>query len=321
MKQNVVLIGHGTVGRALYKQLKLQAEFSVVHVVVVHPAKHKDLPAALLSTNAMACIADPKVSIILDAIDDTDGSLAFAEFALQQGKTYITASKRMVASNLEYLQKLERSFGGRFLYEAAVCGAIPIIRTLREHLSGEVILSVRGIVNGTCNYILTSMADGKTSFAKALKEAQKLGFAESDPTSDVDGWDAYYKATIIAHTVAGGKPDFSRVKWMGIREVKLEDVAHAKRSGKKIKQICEVRQMEGRFTIDIRPAIIGADDSLFHTDWEMNAVEIVGKYSGLLLFRGAGAGGDATASAMIGDLRNAPKTHLDMVRKLMLALN
>lgn len=321
MKQSVAIIGHGTVGKALYKQITGLPDFEVVGVAVKHPSRHRALRQDLITSDAFSLIGRADVGIVLEAIDDADASLRFALATLEAGKVYISASKKMIANNITQLHHAEREFGGRLLYEAAVGGAIPILRTIREHLSGEPVSRIRGIVNGSCNYILTRMAVGKVSFEGALAEAQQKGFAETDPSSDIDAVDSYYKALILAHTAFGDKPDFARIKYEGIRRVRLEDVEAALKAGEKIKLVAEVRREGQRFVIDIRPTHVDKTDPLYHTDWENNAIVVEGTHSGPLLFQGAGAGGNPTASAMVGDLRNAGKGNLETVRKLLLALN
>ncbi len=321
MKQKIGIIGHGTVGKALYEQISNLQEFEVVGVAVKHPDKHRNLPAAILSGSPQKFIDDPKVEIVLEAIDDADAALEFAKSTLSQGKVYISASKKMIANNLATLELLTKRHGGRFLCEASVGGAIPVLRTIREHLSAEPISRMRGIVNGSCNYILTRMELEKIDFDTALAEAQAKGFAETDPSSDIDAWDSYYKALILAYTAFGDKPDVSRIKWEGIRNVTLRDIEDASRGSERIKLVAEVQRQDERFIIDIRPTRVKADDPLYHVNFENNGIIIYGKYTGPLLLQGAGAGGNPTASAMIGDLRQAGIARLEQVRKLLLTIN
>ncbi len=321
MKQKIGLIGHGTVGKALYEQVKGLRQYEIAGVIVKHLEKKRNVPDSLLSGDAEILINDPDVHVVLEAIDDAEAAFEYARKTLELGKIYISASKKMIAGNLPHLHYLVRKYGGKLLFEASVGGAIPVLRTIREHLAGEHIERIRGIVNGSCNYILTRMGEDKIDFDEALIEAQEKGFAESDPSADIDAWDSYYKAQILAYTAFGDKPDFSRVKWEGIRNVTLNDVSDAIASGEKIKLIADIRRHEERFTIDIRPTRIGPADPLYHIDRENNGLIIEGKYTGPVLLQGAGAGGNPTASAMIGDLVNAPRGNFEMVRKLLLAIN
>jgi homoserine dehydrogenase len=321
MKQRIAIIGHGTVGKALYAQLQNLPNIEVVKVAVKHPAKHRELSRNILTDDVNSILDRVDIQVILEAIDDTDAAFAYAKKTLSEGKTYITASKKMVAASISALHEMEARFGGRLLYEAAVGGAIPVLRTLREHLAGEEIIRIRGIVNGTCNYILTRMGEDDLPFAKALAEAQQRGFAESDPTSDIDGWDSYYKSIILARAAFGDKPEISKVKWHGIREVGLADVHAAAKVNEKIKLVADIKHTNQRVSIDIRPTLLGSADPLYHIDRELNGIIIEGRYAGQLLLQGSGAGGNATASAMVGDLYNAPKAPQSIVRKLLLSVN
>ena len=265
-------------------------------------------------------IEKEEVGIILEAINHSSDSLAYALNTLEQGKIYITASKKMVAENLTVLQRAEEKGGGKLFYEAAVGGAIPIIRTLKEHFRAEPVTEVRGILNGSCNYILSRMYQAEVDFDQALKEAQKKGFAETDPTTDVEGHDTLHKAILIAYTLNGSKPEFSRIKLEGIRSVTLDDIRDAKKLKNKIKLVASVKESDGKFSIDIRPTLVSAQDDLYAIDLEMNAAVISGLYSGSVLLKGAGAGGNPTASAMVGDLLNARNRDSELIQRLLKAI-
>jgi homoserine dehydrogenase len=320
MNQIVGIIGRGTVGRALHEQINELSGYEVHKIAVRNKHLHRDLDPNLLAANAEEIVETSDAPIVLEAIDNTEDALKYAVGSLKRGKTYISASKKMIAENLGKLQYYEREYGGKLLYEAAVAGAIPVLRTLREHLRGERVSRVRGILNGSCNYILTRMATEELSFDEALEEAQILGFAESDPSSDVDGFDTYYKATILAYTLFGGTPDFKRVKMEGIRGVSLTDIKKAARDGEKIKLIADIQRIDDAFNIDIRPVLVNPSDPLYGIDRELNGVEIQGSRTGSLLLQGPGAGGDPTASAMVGDLLNAYNTDPQKIRNLLKVL-
>lgn len=318
--ERIGLIGYGTVGKALHSQIQKLSNFSIEKIAIKHPEKHLNLDTQLLTKNAMAVIEDDKVSIILEAIDDSEAAQHFAIATLKRGKTYITASKKMVAGNLDLLLHTEQKYGGTLLFEAAVGGAIPIIRTIREHLSVEPISKVRGILNGSTNYILTQMAKSNISFEKALEDAQKLGYAESNPASDIDGTDSFYKSILIAGAVFGGNPIRRRVVIEGIRQVSLEGIEQVKGEGKKIKLVTSIMRQGDKFDIDSRPVILDPSDPLYPVDGVLNAVEICGEHTGSLILQGSGAGGAATASAMVGDLVNVQNEYAKKVRKLIFSL-
>lgn len=321
MKQKIGIIGHGTVGSALYRQIEKLPEFEVIKIAVKNPEKHRSLKGNLLAESGLKIIDHPDIHIILEAIDNSADALEYALRTLKQGKTYISASKKMLAENLSTLLRAEREYGGHLLYEAAVGGAIPVLRAIREHLTAEPINRIRGIINGSCNYILTKMSEEGIEFDTALKQAQELGYAESDPASDIDGFDTYYKSVLLAAASFGELPEFSRLKMEGIRSVSLPDVKRATKQNEKVKLIADIQRIDDRFTIDIRPTLIDKSDPLFHIDNELNGIVIYGEHTGPLLFQGPGAGGNPTASAMVGDLLNARNGVAKKVQKLLLALS
>ncbi|MFT6175321.1 MAG: homoserine dehydrogenase [Cryomorphaceae bacterium] len=320
MKQKVGIIGRGVVGRALIDQIEKLNGFDVHGVAVKNESKHRDLPKKWRVKDPFELIDADEVDTILEAINNGEDSLSYAVNSLEKGKTYITASKKMVAENLTILQRAEEKGGGKLFYEAAVGGAIPIIRTLKEHFRGEPVSEVRGILNGSCNYILSRMYEENLDFDKALKEAQKKGFAEIDPTTDVEGLDTMHKAILIAFTLNGTKPEFSRIKVEGIRSVTLNDVREAKKRKEKIKLIASIKGDKGKFSIDIRPTLVSEEDDLYSVDREMNAAVVLGLYSGPILLKGSGAGGNPTASAMIGDLLNARNRDSELIQRLLKAI-
>ncbi|MEM9053660.1 MAG: homoserine dehydrogenase [Bacteroidota bacterium] len=320
MRQKVGIIGRGAVGKALIDQLGQLNGFEIAGVAVKNRAKHKDLPRKWRVGSVEDLIENEEVAIIIEAINNSQDSFGYAVKTLENGKTYISASKKMVADNLAALQRAEEKGGGKLLFEAAVGGAIPIIRTLNEHFRAEPVKKVRGILNGSCNYILTRMREDQLSFELALKEAQQKGFAETDPTTDIEGFDTMHKAILIAYTLNRSTPEFTRIKVEGIRSVSLQDVREAKKRNEKIKLVATVQEVKGKYSIDIRPTIIGADDELFAVDNELNAVEISGAYSGPILLKGAGAGGHPTASAIIGDLLNFQNRRAALFQKLLMAI-
>lgn len=310
MTKKVAIIGYGTVGKALYAQVSKLQQYEVVGVAVrnIHKPR-KGLPLGLIVTNAINLVKNPEVDIVLEAIDDAHAAFELAKLTLAQGKPFISASKKMIATRMAELHPIAEQQGTALLYEAAVGGAIPILRSLREHLAAEPVLSIRGILNGTCNYILSQMHQKKLPFETALAQAQKLGFAESDPSSDIDGHDSYYKALIIARTLEGKTPNLGSVTYEGIRSMRAEDIVAANAKGLRYKLVVEIVVKEYKYGISIKPLAIDSSDPLYYVENELNAVAITGLHSGILTLQGPGAGGHPTASAMVGDLLNVHRAH------------
>ncbi len=320
MKANVGIIGLGTVGSALLKQVEALPGYTVKTLAVRRKTKQTALFSYPVTDNAFELIEDPEIDIIFEAINNSEDALAYAKRALTLGKTFISASKAMLANELADLHRIEQECGGTLLYEAAVGGAIPVLRTIREHLGGEDIFKVRGIVNGSCNYILTSMLNEDLSFDEALQNAQILGYAESDPSSDVDGVDSYYKALILAHTINKSAPSLSRIKVEGIRNLESHELKKAYREGQKVKLIAEIEKNGEQYKVDVRPRLIDQTDGLYYVDGVNNAIEIDTAHAGRLILQGQGAGGHPTASAMIGDLVNAQTKREQRIRELLLQI-
>ena len=305
MQRIVGVIGLGTVGQALLKHVSKLPEFRVKKVAVLTPTKQRSIEPSLITHRALDIIRDPEIGIVLEAIDDEQAAFEFATETLDQGKVYISASKKMIANRLQSLMQSEAVYGGKLYYEAAVGGAIPVLRTINDHFASEPILRIRGIVNGSCNYILTQMINERIDLATALEEAQALGYAESDPTLDIDGWDSYYKSIILAFSAFREYPDVKTIRWSGIRNITLAEVKAAQSKGKKIKLLVDITQHGGRTSIDIGPRLVKPSDVLFGIDGVLNGIVIEGAHSGSILLQGPGAGGNPTASAMVGDLQHA----------------
>ncbi len=303
----VVLIGFGTVCSALYKQLSKNERFHVERIVVrdrYKPRQWGNLPIAE-EGEWLPILEDPSIHVILEAIDDADAAYAYAQSALRAGKIYITANKRMLAYHLQTLLSTAKLRGGSIYYEAAVGGAIPIVRTLDQHYKGQSIRSLRGILNGSCNYILTRMEEEDLSFDLALKEAQEKGFAESDPTLDIEGYDAMYKTVLLAWSAFNQHLTLSDVQRTGIDAISVPHIRQARKLGARVRLIATIENKKKKLTSWVRPEWLWPEDPLFAIQYETNAIEISGEYFGTIMLQGPGAGGDATASAMIGDLYNS----------------
>ncbi len=302
-KLKVGLIGFGTVGEAFFDQLN-QLDFAeIVSISVKNESKPRNKSIDhLIEPIFEKIVSNKNVDVIVEAIDDAEVALKYAKAALRHGKTYITANKKMLAENLDFLKNLSNTTNSLLLYEACVCGAVPIIRTIKEHFGSEDIEGIRGIVNGSCNFILTKMTNNKCSFEKALNEAQKLGYAETDPSMDIKGHDAVYKTMILTYEAFKSVLNFQEISNDGIEEIQLEDIEKNRSIGKKVKQIVEVQKKGNIITASVGPEWLDNADPLYNIDEEKNAVAIYGKNSGEIILQGAGAGGHPTASALVGDL-------------------
>ena len=310
------LLGCGTVGGALVDLLDARratitartgVELRIGAIAVRDTAKHQDRLAdpSLLTTDTAAVVADPDVDIVVELIGGTDPALTFVRTALENGKPVITGNKELLAAHGPELYAVAAEHGVDLLFEAAVAGGIPLIRPLRESLVGEDISRVMGIINGTTNYILTKMSQEGADYADALADAQALGFAEADPTADVEGYDAGAKAAIIASIVFGVDVRSSDVQHEGISSITAADIDTAKRLGYVIKALAVIERADGEVAVRVHPAMVPTGHPLANVNDSFNAVFVEGATVGDLMFYGRGAGGGPTASAVLGDLVDA----------------
>jgi len=310
------LLGCGTVGGALVDLLgarratitaRTGVELRIGAIAVRDTAKHQDRLAdpSLLTTDTAAVVADPDVDIVVELIGGTDPALTLVRTALENGKPVITGNKELLAAHGPELYAVAAEHGVDLLFEAAVAGGIPLIRPLRESLVGEDISRVMGIINGTTNYILTKMSQEGADYADALADAQALGYAEADPTADVEGYDAGAKAAIIASIVFGVDVRSSDVQHEGISSITAADIATAKRLGYVIKALAVIERADGEVAVRVHPAMVPTGHPLANVNDSFNAVFVEGATVGDLMFYGRGAGGGPTASAVLGDLVDA----------------
>ena len=310
------LLGCGTVGGALVDLLDARratitartgVELRIGAIAVRDTAKHQDRLAdpSLLTTDTAAVVADPDVDIVVELIGGTDPALTLVRTALENGKPVITGNKELLAAHGPELYAVAAEHGVDLLFEAAVAGGIPLIRPLRESLVGEDISRVMGIINGTTNYILTKMSQEGADYADALADAQALGYAEADPTADVEGYDAGAKAAIIASIVFGVDVRSSDVQHEGISSITAADIDTAKRLGYVIKALAVIERADGEVAVRVHPAMVPTGHPLANVNDSFNAVFVEGATVGDLMFYGRGAGGGPTASAVLGDLVDA----------------
>jgi homoserine dehydrogenase len=311
------VIGHGTVGAAFVKLVKQQADtiaarsgvrLEIARVAVRNTATHAgSLVADVLTQDADFVVSDPTVDLVVELMGGIDEARTLILKALASGKPVVTANKALIATHGAELFAAADKSGIDLLFEAAVCGGIPLIRPLRESLRGEPIRRVLGIVNGTTNYILTKMSEDGASYADALAGAQQLGYAEADPTADVEGLDAAAKISIIASIAFGANVVAGDVYSEGITKVTAADIAIAHRLGYAVKllAIAELENSSGSVSVRVHPAMVPHHHPLASVRDAFNAVVVDGEASGSLMFYGRGAGGDPTASSVLGDVIDA----------------
>ena len=299
------LIGFGCVGQGFYDILQQQPGLglTVARIAVKNPAKLRPLPAGHFSYHADELLADATLDVLVEVIDDAAEAFRLVSAALRQGRRVATANKAMLARHLPELVQLEQDFGGTLLYEAAVCGSIPVIRTLDAYFSHEPLRAVRGIFNGSSNYVLTRMSEEGSDYAAALAEAQALGFAETDPALDMGAFDPRSKAVILAAHAYGVFLNPDEVLNLGIEAVGAADIAHAAARGQRVKVVASVQRLpNGRVVALVTPQLLGPESPLFTVGHEFNGVMIEGEYAGPQFLSGRGAGGHPTGSAVLADV-------------------
>ena len=310
---NIGLIGIGTVGVGTYRVLKENAdeifnkigiEIKITHVADKNLKLAKDTvdKEIIIEEDAFALLENSSIDIIVELIGGTGIALDIVRKALESGKHVVTANKALIAMHGEELIKIANQNNVILAYEAAVAGGIPIIKSLREGLAANKINWVAGILNGTTNYILTEMKDNNLPFETALKQAQDLGFAEADPTFDIEGIDAAHKITILASIAFGVPIDFEAVHIEGISNLNQKDIRYAEELGYRIKLLGIAKSDKSGVEIRVHPTLVPEKRLVANVDGAMNAVLVQGNMVGPTLYYGAGAGSEPTASAVAADI-------------------
>lgn len=306
MKKNLKLgvFGFGCVGQGLYHVLNetrgLKAE--IKKIVVKNPSKVRPIPAEYFSYDKSAILNDPEIDVVVELIDDADAAFEIVQESLKRRKAVVTANKKMLAEHLEEIFELQQKYSTPVLYEGAVAASIPIIRNLEEYYDNDLIKSIEGIVNGSTNYILTKVFEEKKNYADALRDAQKLGFAESDPTLDVKAFDPKYKlAILIAHTFGVFvKPE--NIINFGIDHISATDLKYARENNLTIKLIGRAFKKDGQVFGLVAPQLIDLNHPLAVVRNEYNAVLVEGAFAEKQTFIGKGAGSYPTGSAVLSDI-------------------
>jgi homoserine dehydrogenase len=283
----------------------------VTRIAVRDLSKKRDveIDESSVSNDPIAIATDPSIDIVCELMGGTEIAREVTIAALKAGKIVVTANKALLCDYGRELLSIVQEFGGHLLFEASVAGGIPVIKAIREGLVINDFSSIYGILNGTCNYILTRMANEDLSYQEILVEAKKLGYAEADESLDVDGIDAAHKAVVLAYLAHGKWVDFKNVRLMGIRDVSQEDIRFAKDNGYAVKLIAVVnKEREGKaLHVSVLPTLVEKTSSLGSVDGVYNAVSVHGDVVGETVYIGPGAGRHATASAVIADVVDAAK--------------
>jgi len=303
-KLNIGLFGFGVVGQGLYDIIKTKnLNLEIVKIAIKNPDKERSLPAHLFTTDKDELLNNPEINTIVELINDTEAAFEIVSRALSSGKNVVSASKKMIATYLEELIELQQIHGTSLLYEGAVCGSIPIIRNLEEYYDNELLHSISGIFNGSSNYILSKGYLENMDYDTALKQAQDLGFAETDPTMDVGGYDAKYKLVIAASHAYGVIVKPENVLNIGIQNLSASDLQYSREKGLKIKLVPVAKELDDRHvTMFVLPKLVNPSEFLYNVEYEYNGVIVQAAFADQQFFFGKGAGGHPTGSAVLSDI-------------------
>ncbi len=312
-KIRVGLLGFGTIGTGvvnvfqkngdlMQERLGLPLELAGIADLDITTDRGVTVEPDLLTTDAKALLADPSIQVIIELIGGYEPARTFVLEAIAQGKHVVTANKALLAKHGDEIFAAAETAGVHVMFEAAVGGGIPIISAIKENLSANRFRSLFGILNGTCNYILTRMAEDGDDFATVLEDAQQKGYAEADPTFDVEGIDTAHKLALLCGLCFGTRVDFDQIYTEGISKVTALDIEFAEVFGYKLKLLAIGRQDDGRIEARVHPTMIPESYPLADISGVFNAVRLVGDFVGPVLLSGHGAGSDATASAVMGDV-------------------
>lgn len=299
------MFGFGVVGEGLYRVLKQTPSLKayIKRVCIKHPEKKRNAPAELFTTDKDELLNDKEINVIVEVIDDATAAFDIVKTALKNRKEAVSSSKKMIAEHLQELLDLQQKTGKSFLYESSACASIPVIRNLEEYYDNDLLHSIRAIVNGSTNFILTKMFDENLSFKEALLLAQQLGFAESNPVLDVEGYDAVNKWTLLLNHAYGIVTAPDKILFNGIQNITKSDAAVAKSRGQQIKLVAQAKKLiNGGVGAFVLPQFVAADNPLAFVKNEYNGVVIESGFSDQQFFYGKGAGSFPTASAVLSDI-------------------
>lgn len=299
------LFGFGVVGEGLYKVLQqtpsLKAQLK--KVCIKNPGKKRNAPAGLFTTDKNDLLNDPTINVIVEVIDDADAAFDIVTTALKNGKDVVSASKKMIAEHLPALLELQQETGHSLLYESAACASIPVIRNLEEYYDNDLLHSIKAIVNGSTNFILTKIFEEGLDFKQALILAQQLGFAESNPKLDVEGYDAVNKWAFLLTHAYGIIESPDNILFNGIQNIQAGDARVAREKNHQIKLVAQAQKLQdGKVAAFVLPQFVKQDDHLSFVKNEYNGVVIESGFADKQFFYGKGAGSFPTASAVLSDI-------------------
>ncbi len=304
-KLTIGLFGYGVVGKGLYDVLHTTPalQTSIKKICIKDPLKKRNLSAGHFTTNGEELLNDPDINVIVELIDDADAAFEIVKTALINGKAVVSANKKMIAANFDTLLQLQFEYGSTLLYEGSCCASIPIIRNLEEYYDNDLLSSVKGIVNGSTNFILSKILNEGLSFKDALLQAQQLGFAESNPALDIQGHDAANKLSILLAHAFGIITLPQNILYSGITAIKESDAHLAKQKNLKIKLVATAMKLDGeKLAAFVLPQFIVADDELANVNNEFNGLITESSFADKHFFKGKGAGAYPTAAAVLSDI-------------------
>ncbi|MBC7615474.1 MAG: homoserine dehydrogenase [Pedobacter sp.] len=303
-KLKIGLFGFGVVGQGLNDIIQSQnLNLEVVKIAIKNADKERSLPLSLFTTSHDEILDNPEINTIVELIDDAEVAFKIVKKALSTGKNVVSANKKMIATHLQELVKIQAEYGTSLLYEGAVCGSIPIIRNLEEYYDNELLHGISGIFNGSSNYILSKIFTEGLAYDTALKQAQDLGFAETDPILDVGGFDPKFKLTIAIAHAYGLFINPAKILNVGIQNLSDNDVQYAKEKNYKIKLVPTARKISTKQVVAyVLPKFVKADDFLYNVENEYNGVTVQAAFADKQFFFGKGAGGHPTGAAVLSDI-------------------
>ncbi len=307
MKKELVigLFGFGVVGEGLYKILQQTPSLKakIKKACIVDTQKKRNAPKELFTTDKNELLFDDEINVIVEVINDADAAFQIVSTALRNNKDVVSASKKMISEHLPELLELQKQTGRSFLYEAAACASIPVIRNLEEYYDNDLLHSFSAILNGSTNYILTKMYDENVSFDKALTTAQELGYAETDPKMDIEGFDAAHKLTLLLNHAYGIVTSMDNISFLGVQNIDLSDISVAKEKKWRIKLVATAKTLSnGKIATFVFPQFVSEKHHFSFVKNEFNGVIIESGFADQQFFYGKGAGSLATGSGVMSDV-------------------